>query len=88
MYLEAQDDYVMLFTPDARHIKKQTMKYFEDRLDPMQFIRIHRSYIANATYINKLEPYEKDSYLIVLKNGTKLKVSSTGYKLLKERLDF
>lgn len=88
LYLEAQDDYVMIHTADTRHMKKQTMKYFEDRLDPSLFIRIHRSYIANVNQIKKLEPYEKDSYLAVLKNNTKLKVSSTGYKSLKEKLSF
>jgi len=88
MYFEAQDDYVMIYTPDGRFMKKQTMKYFEDRLDQNQFIRIHRSFIANASYIHKLEPYEKDNYLLVLKNGAKLKVSNTGYKTLKEKLEF
>ncbi|MHC1705302.1 MAG: LytR/AlgR family response regulator transcription factor [Tenuifilaceae bacterium] len=87
-YLEAQDDYVMIHTTGSRYMKKQTMKYFEDRLDPNQFIRIHRSFIANVTTISKLEPYEKESYLAVLKNGAKLKVSSSGYKVLKERLSF
>jgi len=87
-YLEAQDDYVMIHTSGSRYMKKQTMKYFEDRLDPNQFIRIHRSFIANVTTISKLEPYEKESYLAVLKNGAKLKVSSSGYKVLKERLSF
>lgn len=87
-YLEAQDDYVMIHTSTNRYMKKQTMKYFEDRLDPNNFIRIHRSYIAKITSISKLEPYEKDSYLAVLKNGAKLKVSSSGYKVLKERLSF
>lgn len=87
-YLEAQDDYVMIHLASSRFMKKQTMKFFEDRLDPNQFIRIHRSYIVNVTQISKLEPYEKDSYLAVLKNGNKLKVSNTGYKSLKEKLSF
>ena len=87
-YIEAQDDYVMIHLSGSRHMKKQTMKFLEDRLDPNQFIRIHRSFIVNIAQINKLEPYEKDSYLAVLKNGAKLKVSSSGYKSLKEKLSF
>jgi two-component system, LytTR family, response regulator len=88
LYFEAQDDYVMIHTQASRHMKKQTMKYFEDRLNPDQFVRIHRSYIANVSYINKLEPYSKDTFIAVFKNGTKLNVSNTGYKTLKERLSF
>ena len=88
LYLEAQDDYVMIHTSESRHMKKQTMKYFEDRLSPEQFVRVHRSFIANVSHINKLEPYTKDSFIAVLKNGTKINVSNAGYKALKERLSF
>ncbi|NJO90731.1 MAG: DNA-binding response regulator, partial [Chloroflexia bacterium] len=38
--------------------------------------------------MKQLEPYEKESYLAILKNGAKLKISKTGFKNLKERLDF
>jgi len=88
LYLEAQDDYVMIHTSESRHMKKQTMKFFEDRLSPEQFVRVHRSFIANVSHINKLEPYTKDSFIAVLKNGTKINVSNAGYKALKERLSF
>lgn len=88
LYLEAQDDYVMIHTSESRHMKKQTMKYFEDRLNVNQFVRVHRSFIANVSHISKLEPYTKDSYIAVLKNGVKLTVSNTGYKALKEILSF
>ena len=88
LYLEAQDDYVMIHTSESRHMKKQTMKYFEDRLNPDQFVRIHRSFIANVSHITKLEPYSKDAFIAVLKNGAKLNVSNSGYKALKERLSF
>lgn len=88
LYFEAQDDYVMIYTSETRHMKKQTMKYFEDRLNANQFVRVHRSFIANVVHINKLEPYSKDSYIAVLKNGVKLTVSSSGYKALKEVLSF
>ncbi|RPH34477.1 MAG: response regulator [Bacteroidales bacterium] len=88
LYLEAQDDYIMIHTTESRHLKKQTMKYFEERLNTEQFVRIHRSYIVNVSHISKLEPYSKDAYIAVLKNGAKLNVSSTGYKSLKDILSF
>lgn len=87
-YLEAQDDYVMIYTKEARFIKQATMKYFETGLDKDKFVRIHRSYIVNIDEMKQLEPYEKDSYLAILKNGAKLKISKTGFKTLKEKLNF
>lgn len=87
-YIEAQDDYVMIYSEEGKHLKEKTMKYFESHLDNSMFIRIHRSYIVNVNYIIQLEHFSKDSYLVILKNGAKLKVSDSGYKNLKSRLNF
>jgi len=84
IYLEAQDDYVMIYSDEGKFLKQKTMKYFEDHLDPKDFIRIHRSYIANITRIKEIELYDKDSYKVVLKDTTKLPVSRTGYNKLKQ----
>ncbi len=87
-YLEAQDDYVMIYTGDGKYLKQQTMKYFEKHLDPEQFIRVHRSYIVNISRIERLEPYEKSNYILILKDGNKIPVSRSGMQKLKENLDF
>lgn len=83
-YFEAQDDYVMIYTKEGKFLKQKTMKYFEDHLDPKNFIRIHRSYIANISQIKEIELFDKDSYKAVLKDGAKLSVSRSGYTKLKE----
>ena len=88
IYIEAQDDYVMIYTKDAHFMKQGTMKYFETGLDPAIFIRIHRSYIVNVNEIKQIEPYEKESYIAILKNGAKLKISKSGFKTLKDNLHF
>ncbi len=87
-YIEAQDDYVMLYADSGHFLKSKTMKYFEEHLPPEQFIRIHRSYIVNASKITRLEPYDKDTYLAILSDDCKLKVSRNGYKKLREVMDF
>lgn len=87
-YLEAQDDYVMVYTSEGRFLKQQTMKYFEKHLDPEQFVRVHRSYIANVTCIERIEPYEKSNFILILKDGNKVPVSRSGMQLLKQNLDF
>ncbi|UCG28803.1 MAG: LytTR family transcriptional regulator DNA-binding domain-containing protein [Bacteroidales bacterium] len=87
-YLEAQDDYVMIHSPEGRFLKQKTMNHFESHLDPKNFIRVHRSYIVNVSQIEKLELYEKETYLIHLKTGSKIPVSKSGLKKLKTGLDF
>lgn len=87
-YIEAQDDYVMLYTADGHHIKEKTMKYFETHLDPSLFVRIHRSYIIAVNELAQLELMGKESYLATLKGGKTLPVSKTGYANLKSVLNF
>jgi two-component system, LytTR family, response regulator len=85
-WIEACDDYVILHTQNEQYVKESTMKYFETHLDPNEFVRIHRSNIVRIDQISKIESYEKDSYLVILKNSEKLNVSRSGYKLLREML--
>ena len=85
-WIEAQDDYVMINSEQGRFIKKKTMRYFENHLNENMFIRIHRSYIINADYIQHLEQKGKETYRLILKNGKELPVSKTGLTKLKNTL--
>ncbi|MDA3817070.1 MAG: LytTR family transcriptional regulator DNA-binding domain-containing protein [Prolixibacteraceae bacterium] len=88
-YLESLDDYVMIYTKDKRYIKQKTMKFFENNLNPSEFVRIHRSYIVKVEEINEIQQYEKETHIVILKNDhMKLKVSKSGYKNLKKVLSF
>lgn len=86
--LEAADDYVEIYTKSGKHLKQKPLSFFEEHLDPGQFIRVHRSSMVAIPQISKLEPYSKDSYILVLKNGDEVNVSKSGLKELKERLNF
>jgi two-component system LytT family response regulator len=85
-YLEAADDFVKVHTANGSWLKNRTLSHFEKLLDPQQFVRTHRSYIVNITGITRLEPYEKENYLAILRTGQKVPVSKTGYPRLKEAL--
>jgi len=87
-YVEAQDDYVMIYHSTGKALKQQTMKFYEDNLPKSDFVRIHRSYIVNVTEINRIEPYGKDNHVAILQSGDKLPVSRAGYKQLREDLSF
>lgn len=86
LYVQACGDYTTLVTASGEYIKEQTMKYLEAHLPAENFVRIHRSSIVNVTQISRLELFGKETYQLILKNGTKLRVSLSGYRLLKERL--
>lgn len=86
LYLEAADDYVKVHTKDGYFLKNKTMNHFEKSLDEAQFVRSHRSYIINITQITRIDPYEKDGHVAVLRSGVKVPVSRSGYGKLREVL--
>ncbi|HEY4652760.1 MAG TPA: response regulator [Pontibacter sp.] len=83
LYLEAYDDYVKIHTKDGLFLKKKTMGYYEQTLDPAQFVRVHRSFIVPIAQITRIEPSEKDSHVALLKNGVRLPLSKSGYTKLR-----
>ncbi|MEM7299274.1 MAG: LytTR family transcriptional regulator DNA-binding domain-containing protein [Bacteroidota bacterium] len=87
-YLEAQDDYVKIYTDGGNFLKQQTMKYYEGHLPQDDFVRIHRSYIVRVKEIARVELMGKDTHVVLLHDGNQLSVSRSGYSRLKEVLDF
>ena len=85
-YIEAQDDYVSIKSEGKSHLKKQRLADLLSILDPKKFVRIHRSIILNVDRLSRLELYAKDSRMAILKDGTQLQVSRSGYDALKELL--
>jgi len=86
LYLEAADDYVKIHTADSYYLKNKTMAHFEKALDAQQFARCHRSYMVNVQHIARIDPYEKDGHLAILKSGARVPVSKTGYVKLRQVL--
>ncbi|MCP5063185.1 MAG: response regulator [Ignavibacteriae bacterium] len=85
-YIQAQDDYVMIHSELGKHLKQQTMKFYEQHLDDTEFYRVHRSYIVKLSSVKQIELFEKDSYKITLQDGTKIPVSRSGYGRIRELL--
>ena len=86
IYIEAYDDYVKIFNNETFYLKKKTMSYYEEVLDPDQFVRVHRSFILNLNYLTKIEALDKNNNLALLKNGAKIPLSRSGYSKLRETL--
>jgi two-component system, LytTR family, response regulator len=85
-YIEAQDDYIAIRSEGKTHLKKQRLSDLQALLDPARFVRVHRSTILNIDRLARLELYTKDSRMAILKDGTQLPVSRSGYEKLKEML--
>ncbi|WP_128546765.1 LytR/AlgR family response regulator transcription factor [Larkinella soli] len=76
-WLEAAGDYLCLHAGPATHLLSETLTGLEQKLDPTAFVRIHRSVMVNVDRIAELIPHFNGEYFVVLKNGTRLKLSRT-----------
>lgn len=76
-WIEAEDYYAKLHVGKQSHLIRETLTNLEKQLDPATFIRIHRSTIVNGLRIKELKQHFRGEYLVVLNDGTKLKLSRT-----------
>ena len=85
-YVEARDDYVLLVSEGKKLRKPETLSRLAKSLDPQNFVLIHRSYLLNIERLERIELYAKDSRVAILRDGTRLPVSRSGYGRLRELL--
>ncbi|NBP69411.1 MAG: DNA-binding response regulator [Cytophagia bacterium] len=55
LWVEASGDYVKIQTSDKTHVIYATLKKVEEKLDPVKFVRVHRSYIVNLSKISNID---------------------------------
>ena len=85
-WFEAQGNYVRVHAGKAAHLIRETITAVESSLNPAQFARIHRSTVVNLDRIRELQPWFAGDYLVILKDGTQLKLSRTFRDQLQARL--
>lgn len=78
-WIEAADNYVRLHAGRESHLLRETMSSLEKKLDPDQFLRVHRSRIVNVRKIKQLQPLFRGEYDIMLQDGKRLE-SGRGYR--------
>ncbi len=85
-FVEARDDYVCVRCGNREVLKQQTLTELAAQLDPVRFVRVHRSFVLNVSKLERIERYAKDSRLAVLRDGAKIPVSRAGYATLRDHL--
>ncbi|ATB38564.1 DNA-binding response regulator [Cystobacter fuscus] len=74
-WMEAEDCYVQVHAEGRTHLLRQSLRELEGRLDPHQFVRIHRSTIVNVHRVREMRPLFHGEYQVILRDGTCLKLS-------------
>ena len=74
-WVGAERDYVRVYTRGRSHLVRETMAAMESQLPPERFARIHRSAIVNLARIRELRPQANREFVVVLRDGTQLRLS-------------
>ncbi|MGH7564198.1 MAG: LytTR family DNA-binding domain-containing protein, partial [Gemmatimonadota bacterium] len=85
-YIEAANYKVRIHVGGDVHEVRETLANLEERLDPQSFARIHRGVIVNIDRIKELQPYFNGAYVVILENGTELKLSRRRRDTLEDLL--
>lgn len=70
--LESERNDVTIHTKRGVFTLRSTLESMEQKLDPEQFVRIHRSHLVNLDAIREIHPWFHGDYKIVLHDGTEL----------------
>lgn len=85
LYISSCSPYISIRTQQKNHLHGESLKSILKRLDPQQFIRIHKSTIVNVNHIRSYKSRLNGDYDILLKNEEEIRLSrnyAAGFKKL------
>ncbi|HEX9965412.1 MAG TPA: LytTR family DNA-binding domain-containing protein [Allosphingosinicella sp.] len=85
-WIEAQRDYVMLHTATRSHILRISMRALEEKLDPAQLMRVHRSAFARPANVVEVQRLGRTISALVLRDGAIVQVGPNYSRAVAERL--
>jgi two-component system LytT family response regulator len=85
-WIEGAGVYVNLHVAGKELLYRAALNELAESLDPLRFVRVHRSAIVNIDSILHLEPISHGEFEVILKNGARSRVSRTYRALLEKRL--
>lgn len=85
-WIESARNYSVLHAGRETHTVREAISTLESRLDPRQFVRIHRRIIVALDAMKELQPWFGGDQVMILKNGQQLRVSRAFREQLASRL--
>jgi two-component system, LytTR family, response regulator len=85
-WIGAEENYVRLCTERETHLLRETMAHLEERLDPHQFMRVHRSFIVNLHYVKEVRTEHDGESSVMMLDGQKIAMSRSYKSRILESL--
>lgn len=75
--VQAEGNYVSLCRESISHLLRESISVVAEKLAPYGFIRIHRSVLVNASFVEEIRPYPTGEYGLRVKGGKEYTVTRT-----------
>lgn len=85
-WVEAADYNVRIHTAERTYTTRDTLSGLAEQLDPRRFVRVHRSTIVNIDQVREVQPYFHGAYILVLQDGTEIRLSRARRQAFEEVL--
>jgi two-component system LytT family response regulator len=85
-WIQADGDYARLHAAGGEHLLRETLHSLEARLDPNDFVRIHRSFLVRTSRVREVRLEDNGDGTIRLEDGATLPVSRTYREALLKAL--
>lgn len=86
--VQSEGNYVWLRLESASHLLRESLSVVAQKLEPHGFIRIHRSVLVNASFVEEIRPYPTGEYGLRVKGGKEYTVTRTYKRNLKSLAAF
>ena len=83
-WIEAEGNYVRLHVGNREHEFRETLTGLEEKLNPAEFLRIHRSTIVNIQRIKEIQAWFHGHHRVLLENGTELRMSRYQHEIVRK----
>lgn len=87
-YVGSDDGKTVVVTKNQKYQISEPLVNIEKRIQHPSFIRVHRAYLVNINTIIEIEPWFHSTYNLIMSDGSKVPVSRTFTKDLKQILGF
>ena len=76
-FISAEENYVRICTGSESHLLREAIGRLESRLDPLTFLRVHRSFIVNLHYVKEVRNEADGDATVILVSGEEVAMSRT-----------
>lgn len=87
LYISSATPYVEFFTEEKKYLQQGSLKFFSKKLDPLVFVRIHKTSLVNVSKVDSIKSRGNGDYDLILSNGQKLRLSRNYLRDFRSKFD-